>query len=54
MNEIWNVNSSEFAEEMIMKKAFDDIDFNAILEVYAEEKALTKARKKLEKHLKLL
>ncbi|MBW8190315.1 hypothetical protein K0504_04630 [Neiella marina] len=47
-------DSKQFAEKMIMQKAFDDVDFNAILELYESEKSLTKAMKKLARDLSKL
>lgn len=54
MVEIWPSTSKEFTQKMIMNKAFEDINFNIVLDVYAQEKSLTKERKKLDKCLKSL
>ena len=50
MVEIWPSTSKEFIEKMIMNKAFDDVNFNLILELHQQEKKLSKDRKKLEKN----
>ncbi|MGR5453532.1 hypothetical protein [Vibrio alfacsensis] len=39
-------NESEFEAKMIVQRAFEDVDFNVILKLYEEEKALAKTRKK--------
>ena len=54
MVEIWPSTSKEFIEKMIMNKAFDDVNFNLILELHQQEKKLSKDRKKLEKNLNSL
>lgn len=52
--EVYETGSDEFTQKMVEVKAFDNIDFNMILEIYSEEKVLMKARKKLEKRLSKL
>lgn len=47
-------DSSEFTQNMVMQKAFDDINFNAVLDLYKEEKELTKARNKFKRNLNKL
>jgi hypothetical protein len=51
---ILSSNKPDFATEMIKKKAFEDIDFNIILKLYEEEKALVKAHKKFVNQLNKL
>jgi hypothetical protein len=52
--EILSSTDPEFAAKMIAQKAFEDVDFNVILKLYEEEKALAKARKKFVNQLNKL
>ncbi|WP_447062489.1 hypothetical protein [Vibrio alginolyticus] len=52
--EILPSTDSEFSTKMIEQKAFEDVDFNAILKLYEEEKALVKAHKKFVNQLNKL
>lgn len=47
-------SSEEFSAKMIACRAFEDVDFNIILEVYEEEQNLVKLRKKLARNLNKL
>lgn len=52
--EILPSNESEFAAKMVAQRAFEDVDFNVILKLYEDEKALAKARKKFANQLNKL
>lgn len=49
-----NPSSEEFSAKMIACRAFEDVDFNTILDVYQEEKKIATLRKKLERVLNRL
>ncbi|MGO2323063.1 hypothetical protein [Vibrio casei] len=54
MVKVLSIETEMFTSKMVLQKAFDEVDFNVIIELYEAENRLVKERKKFDKQLQKL